>query len=104
VPILHAGTSLGCWMAANWDPRRFLPPYAERFVEALAGYTRRYPGEQFRHAPPVQSRVTRVSSRPRGLRPSPILASAVGGRAAAFTPVAAVIGEDHGVVERERRR
>jgi LysR family transcriptional regulator, cyn operon transcriptional activator len=52
-PILHAGTSLGCWMAANWDPRRFLPPYAERFVEALAAYARRDTGRQFRHAPPV---------------------------------------------------
>jgi DNA-binding transcriptional LysR family regulator len=52
-PILHAGTSLGCWMAANWDPRRFLPPYAERFAQALVAYTRRYPGHQFRHVPSV---------------------------------------------------
>jgi hypothetical protein len=40
-------------MAANWDPRRFLPRYAERFVEALAAYTGRYPGRQLRGVPPV---------------------------------------------------
>jgi len=52
VPILHAGASLGRWIAANWDPRRFLAPYAERFVESLVAYTRHMGGE-FRHAPPI---------------------------------------------------
>jgi LysR family transcriptional regulator, cyn operon transcriptional activator len=53
VPILHAGVSLGRWMAANWDPRRFLAPYAERFVESLASYTQRHAGHELRHAPPI---------------------------------------------------
>ena len=53
VPVLYAGQSLGRWLAANWDPRRFLPPYAERFVAALAAHTRRHPAHEFRHAPPV---------------------------------------------------
>jgi DNA-binding transcriptional LysR family regulator len=53
VPILHAGVSLGRWMAANWDPRRFLASYAERFVEALAAYATRRLGHEFRHAPPI---------------------------------------------------
>jgi DNA-binding transcriptional LysR family regulator len=53
VPILHSGRSLGRWMAASWDPRRFLAPYAERFVESLASYTRRHVGHEFRHAPPI---------------------------------------------------
>jgi LysR family cyn operon transcriptional activator len=53
VPILHAGASLGRWMAANWDPRRFLAPYAERFVESLATYASRDVGREFRHAPPI---------------------------------------------------
>jgi LysR family cyn operon transcriptional activator len=53
IPIVHAGTSLGRWMAANWDPRRFLARYAERFVEALAAYATRHFGHEFRHAPPL---------------------------------------------------
>jgi DNA-binding transcriptional LysR family regulator len=53
VPILHAGTSLGRWVAANWDPRRFLAPYAERFVDSLAAYTARHVGQEFRQAPPI---------------------------------------------------
>ena len=53
VPVLHAGASLGLWMAANWDPRRFLSPYAERFVEALATHARRHLAGEFRHAPPI---------------------------------------------------
>jgi hypothetical protein len=40
-------------MAANWDPRRFHAPYAERFVESLAAYARRHLSGAFRHAPPV---------------------------------------------------
>jgi hypothetical protein len=40
-------------MAANWDPRRFHAPYAERFVEALAAHARRHLGSEFRHAPPL---------------------------------------------------
>ncbi len=53
VPILHAGASLGRWMAANWDPRRFLAPYAERFVDSLATYASRHVGHEPRHAPPI---------------------------------------------------
>src|SRR5262245_31197029 len=53
VPILHAGASLGLWVAANWDPRRFLAPYAERFVESLAAYAARHLGQEFRQAPPI---------------------------------------------------
>jgi hypothetical protein len=40
-------------MAANWDPRRFHAPYAERFVESLAAYARRHLSGAFRHAPPI---------------------------------------------------
>lgn len=53
VPILHAGASLGRWIAANWDPRRFLAPYAERFVESLATFAKRHVSHEFRHAPPI---------------------------------------------------
>jgi hypothetical protein len=40
-------------MAANWDPRRFHAPYAERFVESLAVHAKRHLSGEFRHAPPV---------------------------------------------------
>jgi DNA-binding transcriptional LysR family regulator len=53
VPILQAGESLGRWIAVNWDPRRFLAPYAERFVESLATYATRRVAHEFRHAPPI---------------------------------------------------
>ena len=55
-PILWAGGSLGGEVAITWNPRRFLPPYAEAFVEQLAAHTRgSYPGRHFeRTAPPVR--------------------------------------------------
>jgi DNA-binding transcriptional LysR family regulator len=53
IPVLHARASLGLWMAANWDPRRFHAPYAARFVESLAAYARRHLSGEFRHAPPI---------------------------------------------------
>src|SRR5207245_2249650 len=44
VPILLHGESVGMWAGISWDPRRFLAPYAEQFVEELVAYSRRaYP-------------------------------------------------------------
>src|SRR5262249_14613041 len=55
VPLLHDGRSLGAWVAVSWDPRRFLSPYAQAFVDELAAFTRRgSPGRALgRGAPPV---------------------------------------------------
>jgi LysR family cyn operon transcriptional activator len=55
VPLLLEERSIGGWIAANWDPRRALPSYAEAFVNGLAAATSRsYPGRRFdRTAPPV---------------------------------------------------
>jgi LysR family cyn operon transcriptional activator len=55
VPVVQGGTSLGGWLAVQWDPRRFLPVYAQAFVADIAAYTSRaYPGQAFgRFAPPV---------------------------------------------------
>lgn len=55
VPVLLDGRSVGGWIAATWDPRRPLPPYAEAFIDELATATSRsYPGRRFdRIAPPV---------------------------------------------------
>jgi hypothetical protein len=35
------GTPIGRWSSIAWDPRRFLAPYAERFVDELVPYARR---------------------------------------------------------------
>lgn len=54
-PILLDGKPIGGWLAVNWDPRRFLPPYAKTFIQELAEATRySYPGKEFEGvAPPV---------------------------------------------------
>ena len=36
VPLVQRGTPIGRWLGVAWDPRRFLAPYAEDFVEELA--------------------------------------------------------------------
>jgi LysR family cyn operon transcriptional activator len=41
VPLVQGGTPIGRWLTIAWDPRRFLAPYAERFVSELIGYCRR---------------------------------------------------------------
>lgn len=55
IPLVFRGESMGRWSAIAWHPRRFLPAYAERFVEELIAYARRNnPGRRFiRHAPPL---------------------------------------------------
>jgi DNA-binding transcriptional LysR family regulator len=48
VPLVQHGVVIGRWMSAAWDPKRFLAPYAEQFVEDLIAHTRRnYPGREF---------------------------------------------------------
>jgi hypothetical protein len=56
-PVMHRGVVLGGWLGASWHPRRFLPPYAEAFVDELARFARRsYPGRDIvRRAPPLTS-------------------------------------------------
>ena len=41
VPLVQRGAPIGRWLSLAWDPRRFLAPYAEQFVEELVGYARR---------------------------------------------------------------
>ncbi len=40
VPLVQRGTPIGRWLSVAWDPRRFLAPYAEDFVEELAAYAK----------------------------------------------------------------
>ena len=67
MPTVLNGQAIGGWVAANWDPRRTLPPYGLAFVEELAAATARsYPGRAFdRHGPavPLPARASGRSSR-----------------------------------------
>jgi LysR family cyn operon transcriptional activator len=51
--LVHRGVPIGRWTVAGWDPLRFLPTYAEQFVEQLIVHCRQgYPGREFvRRAP-----------------------------------------------------
>lgn len=55
VPLIYRRTPIGRWQIVARDPRRFLPPYAEQFVEEIAAYLRRdHPGRNFiKRAPPL---------------------------------------------------
>jgi DNA-binding transcriptional LysR family regulator len=55
VPLVQRGAPIGRWLSLAWDPRRFLAPYAEDFVEELVVYT------------------TRVSAKPAFARRAPAL-------------------------------
>jgi hypothetical protein len=53
-PLVQADRSIGRWVAVNWDRRRFLPPFARRFVDDLALLTRhQYPGKEFERIAPL---------------------------------------------------
>jgi LysR family cyn operon transcriptional activator len=41
VALTNGRTPLGKWTMLAWDPRRFLPPYAEAFVDQLIAHARR---------------------------------------------------------------
>lgn len=54
VPVVQRGVPLGRWVSIAWDPRRFLAPYAEQFVEELVAYSRAHPGWSIgRRSPPL---------------------------------------------------
>jgi DNA-binding transcriptional LysR family regulator len=48
VGMVTDGAPLGHWVGAAWDPRRYLPRYAERFIEVLSAAMRAYPGHTLR--------------------------------------------------------
>jgi LysR family cyn operon transcriptional activator len=53
--VAHRGVPIGRWTVVAWNRQRFLPPYAEQFVEELILHCRRdYPGRELvRRAPPL---------------------------------------------------
>jgi DNA-binding transcriptional LysR family regulator len=45
IPVVHRKEAIGRWSMVAWDPRRFLAPYADTFVEELVARVRRdFPG------------------------------------------------------------
>jgi LysR family cyn operon transcriptional activator len=55
IPLTIRGASIGRWSVVAWDPQRFLPRYAERFVEEFVSHAQRVnPGRDVvRRAPPM---------------------------------------------------
>ena len=51
--VVHRQVPLGQWTVAAWDPKRYLPLYATKFIEEVAAHCRlSYPGcEYIRDAP-----------------------------------------------------
>ncbi len=41
VPLVQRGAPIGRWLSIAWDPRRFLAPFAEQFVEELVAHSKR---------------------------------------------------------------
>lgn len=55
VPLVMRGESIGRWSALAWHPERFLPPYAESFIEEYVAFApRANPGrDAIRRCPPL---------------------------------------------------
>jgi DNA-binding transcriptional LysR family regulator len=52
--VVHRGVPIGQWTVAAWEPQRFLPPYAEEFIEALVAHCKSdYPGRAYAHSAPA---------------------------------------------------
>jgi len=53
IPLVVRGVSIGIWATIAWHPRRFLPPYAEKFISEFVSYApRANPGRDIiRRAP-----------------------------------------------------
>src|SRR4051794_26881030 len=46
--VVHRGLPIGEWTVAAWEPQRFLPPYAEDFIEEVVAHCHiEYPGRTY---------------------------------------------------------
>jgi LysR family transcriptional regulator, cyn operon transcriptional activator len=56
IPLVHRRVSIGKWTMLAWDPRRFVPPYVERFADELVAYAQdHFPGRDVvRWAPAIR--------------------------------------------------
>jgi LysR family transcriptional regulator, cyn operon transcriptional activator len=57
IPLVVRGASIGIWSAIAWHPRRFLPPYAQRFIEEFVSFAP--------HANPGRDVIRRAPALPR---------------------------------------
>ena len=55
VPLVQRGAPIGRWLSLAWDPRRFLAPYAEDFVDEMVVHAGRPPARPafVKRAPPL---------------------------------------------------
>jgi hypothetical protein len=55
IPLVNNGNPIGKWTMLAWDARRFVPAYANTFIDELVTHARKtYPGRQIvRQAPPL---------------------------------------------------
>ena len=52
--VVHRGVPIGQWTAAAWDPQRFLPPYAEAFIDEVVAHCQGdFPGRAYVQRAPV---------------------------------------------------
>lgn len=53
VPLIHRAKPIGRWAMAAWNPRRYLPAFAQSFIDELLPRVRgRFPGHQFLRSAP----------------------------------------------------
>lgn len=56
-PVVLGGQAIGRWSSIAWHPQRFLPPYAEQFVNDFVRYAQRAdPGRAFTRRAPMLRR------------------------------------------------
>jgi DNA-binding transcriptional LysR family regulator len=59
IPLVQSGAAIGRWLRIAWDPDRFLPTYAKRFIDELGAHcSSRYPGREFSRRAPALRRPT----------------------------------------------
>ena len=62
IPLMQRGTAVGRWLRVAWQPQRFLPVFAERFIDELSLHCRRsYPGREFNRYVPALPRPRETS-------------------------------------------
>jgi LysR family transcriptional regulator, cyn operon transcriptional activator len=65
VPIVHRRAAIGKWAVIAWNRHRFLPPYAEQFVNDLVAHVRRsYPGRDLARRAPRLTRPKEPANKP----------------------------------------
>jgi DNA-binding transcriptional LysR family regulator len=57
IPVVYRRCAIGRWAMAAWNPRRYLPPFAGEFVEALVPRIQKvFPGSEYLKTAPLLAR------------------------------------------------